>query len=213
MRELMEHVYQAALGYKGIKEYPGSQHNPEVVKFFSDSGHDWVQDDETPWCAAFVGSVLAQCGISGTNKLNARSYLGWGSSTSISNANPGDVVVFWRGSRDSWKGHVAFYSHHDENNVHVLGGNQGNSVSIKAYPRDRVLDVRTMKQPRTSVAQSKTIQASVVQAAAGVTGAVGALQALSGTAQVVAIACGALVALMAMYVMRERLRYWAAGVR
>ena len=68
-------------------------------------------------------------------------------------------------------------------------------------------------QGRTSPTQSKTIQASVVQAAAGVTGAVGALQSLSGTAQVIAIAGGVLVVLMAMYVMRERLRYWAAGVR
>ena len=68
-------------------------------------------------------------------------------------------------------------------------------------------------QGRNSPTQSTTVQASVVQAAAGVTGAVGALQALSGTAQVIAIAGGVLVALMAMYVMRERLRYWAAGVR
>ena len=209
----MKHVYQAALGYKGLKEYPGSQHNPEVVKFFSDSGHDWVQDDETPWCAAFVGSVLAQCGISGTNKLNARSYLKWGSSTDINDANPGDVVVFWRGSKDSWKGHVAFYSHHDANNVYVLGGNQGNSVSIQAYPIDRVLDVRTMDQPRTSVAQSKTVQASVAQVAAAAGAGVTAVSALDSTVQMVVLVGAVVVAVTALVVLKERVLKWQSGVR
>lgn len=209
----MEHVYQAALGYKDLKEYPGSQHNPEIIKFFADSGHEWVQDDETAWCAAFVGSVLAQCGITGTNKLNARSYLKWGQSIDINNAKPGDVVIFWRGSKDSWKGHVAFYSSHDANNVYVLGGNQGNAVSIQSYPRSRLLDVRTMDIPRTSVAQSKTVQASVTQVAAAAGAGVTAVSTLDSTAQLVVLVVAGVIAVTALVVLKERLLKWKAGVR
>lgn len=209
----MKHVYQAALGYKDLKEYPGSQHNPEIIKFFADSGHNWVQDDETAWCAAFVGSVLAQCGISGTNKLNARSYLKWGNSVDINNAKQGDVVVFWRGSKDSWKGHVGFYSRHDANNVYVLGGNQGNSVTVQSYPRSRLLDVRSMAQPRTSVAQSKTVQASVTQVAAATGAGVTAVSSLDSTAQLVVLVVAGVIAVTALVVLKERLLKWKAGVR
>ena len=209
----MKHVYQSALGYKDLKEYPGSQHNPEIIKFFADSGHNWVQDDETAWCAAFVGSVLAQCGISGTNKLNARSYLKWGNSVDINNAKQGDVVVFWRESKDSWKGHVAFYSEHDANNVYVLGGNQGNAVSIQSYPLSRLLDVRSMAQPRTSVAQSKTVQASVTQVAAAAGAGVTAVSSLDSTAQLVVLVVAGVIAVTALVVLKERLLKWKAGVR
>lgn len=209
----MEHVYQAALGYKDLKEYPGSQHNPKIIKFFADSGNAWVQDDETAWCAAFVGSVLAQCGITGTNKLNARSYLKWGKTVDINNAKPGDVVVFWRGSKDSWKGHVAFYSDHDANNVYVLGGNQGNAVSIQAYPRSRLLDVRTMDIPRTSISQSKTVQASVTQVAAAAGAGVTAVSALDSTAQLVVLVVAGVIAVTALVVLKERVLKWQSGVR
>jgi lysozyme len=68
-------------------------------------------------------------------------------------------------------------------------------------------------QGRTSAAQSTTVQASLAQAAAGVGGAVGALKTLSGTAQIVAIGGAVLVTLLALWIMRERLKAWAAGWR
>ena len=209
----MQHIYDVAAGYTGLKEYPGAKHNPKIIKFYADAGHSWVQDDETPWCAAFVGSVLAECGIPGTKELNARSYLKWGKTVDINNAKPGDVVVFWRGSRDSWKGHVAFYSHHDANSVYVLGGNQGNAVTVQAYARDRLLDVRTVSQPRKSAAQSKTVQASVAQVAAAAGAGVTAVSALDSTAQLVVLVGAVVIAVAALVVLKERLLKWKAGDR
>jgi len=69
-----------------------------------------------------------------------------------------------------------------------------------------------VSQERTSPVQSTTLQAAAVQAMAGISGALGALQALDGTAQIVAVSGGVLVALLAIWVVKERLRYWAAGV-
>lgn len=66
---------------------------------------------------------------------------------------------------------------------------------------------------RTSPAQSTTVRAAALQIGTSV-GAIGtAMEALDGTAQVVVIGAAALVLLLAMWIMRERLRKWAEGWR
>lgn len=134
-------VYNIAKSRIGITEWAGSKHNPEILKMFADSGNSWVKDDETAWCAAFVASVLLEAGVEHTGKLNARSYMDWGVATST--PKPGDVVVFWRGSEDGWQGHVAFYHGKNEAGIWVIGGNQGNKVSLVPYSEARLLGYRT----------------------------------------------------------------------
>jgi N-acetylmuramoyl-L-alanine amidase len=68
------------------------------------------------------------------------------------------------------------------------------------------------ERPRALV-QSKTMQASVVQGASAVGGAVAAFQALDGTAQIIAMTGCVVIALLAMFILKERLRAWAAGWR
>lgn len=66
---------------------------------------------------------------------------------------------------------------------------------------------------REKATQSRTVQASVVQGASAVGGAVGALNALDGTAQIIALVGCILVALLALFILRERLKAWASGWR
>jgi hypothetical protein len=66
---------------------------------------------------------------------------------------------------------------------------------------------------RTSPTQSRTVQASVAQAASAVGGAVGAVNMLDGTAQIVALAGFFIVAALALFIMRERIKAFAAGWR
>jgi peptidoglycan L-alanyl-D-glutamate endopeptidase CwlK len=68
-------------------------------------------------------------------------------------------------------------------------------------------------QERQSATQSKTVQASVVQGASAVGGAVAAFQALNGTAQIIAMVGCVMVALLAMFILKERLKAWASGWR
>lgn len=208
--------YEAAADYIGLQEYPGARHNPTIVSFAAASGHSWVQDDETPWCASFVGAILAECGVQGTGRLNARSYLDWGREVSVREAQPGDIVVFWRGSPDAATGHVAFFDHVEGTEIYVLGGNQGNAVNVSPYPMSRLLSIRRYRQPpvpRASATQSTTVQASAAQIVAGVGAAGTGVAALEGTSQLVAVAFGGVVILLAMWIMRERLKKWAAGIR
>jgi uncharacterized protein (TIGR02594 family) len=135
-------ILDAAGEYLGLVEWPGAKHNPAVLQMFDDVGHSWVNDDETPWCAAFVGSVLASLGLPHTGKLNAKSYLEYGTDVDLSQAVPGDIVVLWRGSRAAATGHVAFFVGIDGNKIILRGGNQDNRVTDDPYDLDRVLEVR-----------------------------------------------------------------------
>jgi len=135
-------AYAAASEDVGMQEFVGPADNAEIIQMFADVGHSWVEDDSVAWCAAFVGSHLKRAGLPHTGKLTARSYLDWGQP--VNDPEPGDIVVFWRGSRDGWQGHVGFYVSETDKSINVLGGNQGNAVSVKAYSKDRLLGYRRM---------------------------------------------------------------------
>lgn len=121
----------------GLKETKGPQHNPEIVQMWRDIKRSGIKDDETPWCAAFVGSMLERCNVRSTRFEGARSYEGWGEK--LAEPVPGCVVVF---SRDGG-GHVGFVVGQDPmGNLLVLGGNQADAVNIKAFPRSRATAYR-----------------------------------------------------------------------
>lgn len=133
-------AYEMAKAEVGTVEWANGN-NPKVVAYFKDSGNPGVMDDETAWCAAFVGAMLKRAGIKGTGKLNARSYLDWGTPVDRKNALPGDVVIFKRGS-SSWQGHVAFFVKDRGALIDVLGGNQSNAVNVKGYQAAALLGIR-----------------------------------------------------------------------
>lgn len=122
--------------YLGQKEIAGVKHNPLILKW-------WMlirapfSDDETPWCAGFVGGILESCNIKSSRSASARSYLNWG--IGLKTPVVGSIVVFSRPG-SAWSGHVGFVVGKDRvGNLLVLGGNQGDAVSIRAFPMNRVL--------------------------------------------------------------------------
>ena len=99
-----------------------------------------------------------------------------------------------------------------------------NQYAAKACPGFSVPDwvaqtpAQEMRPPvrsheRTSPAQSRTVQASVVAAGSAAGSAVTALSALDSVAQYIVLGFAGLGILMALWIMRERLRKWAAGDR
>lgn len=132
-----------ALSEYGVKETVGSKDNLRILKYFNELGFDGAKlKDETAWCSAYANWVAKTSGYEYSGKLTARSWLRIGTSTSIPKV--GDIVVFWRESPQSWKGHVGFFIKETKNYVYVLGGNQRNMVCIKAYPKPKVLDYRQL---------------------------------------------------------------------
>lgn len=82
-----------------------------------------------------------------------------------------------------------------------------------SYPQTDWMTGDEPPEPRTSVAQSTTVQASAVQIASGAGAAVSSVAMLDGTAQLIALGFAGLVVLMGLWIMRERIRKWADGVR
>ncbi len=124
----------------GTREIKGVKHNTKIVAWWQKTKLHF-RDDETPWCAAFVGGVLEDVGIKSTRSAAARSYLKWG--WKVDKPVYGAIVVFWRGSPSSWSGHVGFVVGKDRyGNIIVLGGNQGDEVNLRAFSSGRVLGYR-----------------------------------------------------------------------
>lgn len=120
---------------EGVSEFPGEAKNPRISEYHAAIKFQGDEDDS--WCASFAGWCLIKVGLKSTGRPNARSYLSWG----IKLLKPvrGCVVVFWRESKDSWKGHVGFYVGETTDSILCYGGNQDNKVCEKAYPKDQVL--------------------------------------------------------------------------
>src|SRR6478735_4519617 len=89
--------------YIGQKEIAGPRHNSWIVSLWKKLKLAF-NDDETPWCAGFVGFCLEAVGIQSTRSAAARSYQNWG--VQIDRPVPGAIVVFWRGSPTGYSGHV-----------------------------------------------------------------------------------------------------------
>lgn len=121
----------------GVREIPGVGDSPIIQRWLRTLGA-WWSDDATPWCGVFVGYCLRQCQCAPPRAwYRARAYLDWGHVQPVPAV--GSVVVFDRAGG----GHVGFVvGKTPANRLAVLGGNQGDRVSIASFPRERVLGYR-----------------------------------------------------------------------
>lgn len=90
-----------------------------------------------PWCGSIMAYWMQQCGIAyPKDYYRAKAWLDWGVSTT---ARVGAVVVFER----TGGGHVGLVVGVNRfGHMLVLGGNQGDCVSIRPFDRSRVLGFR-----------------------------------------------------------------------
>jgi uncharacterized protein (TIGR02594 family) len=130
--------YALALAERGVKEAPGAADNPVVLGYYKDAGHPGVKHDSVPWCAAFVGAMLARAGVAPSGSLAARSYLAWGEK--LDAPRQGCIVVLKRGK--GWQGHVTFFDREENGRLVCLGGNQSDKVCFAVYRKSLVLGYR-----------------------------------------------------------------------
>jgi uncharacterized protein (TIGR02594 family) len=126
----------------GVLETPGPESTPRILEYLAATRlPPSMHDDETPWCAAFVCWVLQQAGLEHTASAGARSYLRWG--RLLTDPRLGCVVVLSRPNQDNpSSGHVGFWVGDGQRGPLILGGNQGNAVTIRPYAARRVLGYR-----------------------------------------------------------------------
>lgn len=144
-------AYDLAQRFIGLKEVPGQESNPAVLAMLKLDG-DWPEDDSVPWCSAFVNYIAWLLRLPRSKSLRARSWLTVGIPVTAAHAQLGyDVVILKRGKGDQpgpevieAPGHVGFFASIEGPNVLLLGGNQGDQVSIQTYPATRILGVRRL---------------------------------------------------------------------
>jgi len=143
-------AYELAQRFIGIKEVNGEMDNPEIISMLR-LDNSWPDHDEVPWCSAFVNYIAWLLRLPRSKSLAARSWLGVGEPISSNDAKPGyDVVIIKRKIDDpgpevlQYQGHVGFFVGSEFGNIHILGGNQSNTVNVSSYDSGRLLGIRRL---------------------------------------------------------------------
>jgi uncharacterized protein (TIGR02594 family) len=131
-----------AYSYMNTKEVPGSGNNSVIIGWAKRLGGwfaSFYTKDEIPWCGLFVGNCMKEAGF--PVQPDALSALGWSDYERSCEPCLGAIMVFKRPGG----GHVGFYVAEDDTAYHILGGNQGDKVSIARIDKARHVDTRWPK--------------------------------------------------------------------
>lgn len=128
----------AARAKLGTREAAGPANSPTIMGWAKRLGTKVLgmiyNADSVPWCGLFVATCMAEAGIAPPPvPVRASAWATWGQSLRFERIAPGAVLVFKRPGG----GHVGFYVGEDATSFHVLGGNQGDCVSITRIAKDR----------------------------------------------------------------------------
>jgi uncharacterized protein (TIGR02594 family) len=120
----------------GVSEIKGAQHRAEILQYWRKIKRGGIVNDETPWCAAFVGAMLEMSSIESTRFESAASYMLWGRRLAL--PVQGAIAVLDH--------HVAFVAGiRSDGRIMLLGGNQGDAVTIAAFSDKAIKSYRWPK--------------------------------------------------------------------
>jgi len=131
------HLLKAVELY-GVTETVGNSNNPVIMGWAKELGLDKVYTaDSIPWCGLFTAVVIhrAQRPV-----VEAPLWaLNWNKfGVQVTTPMLGDILTFSRNGG----GHVGFYVGEDSTAYHVLGGNQGDKVSVTRIAKSRLSQAR-----------------------------------------------------------------------
>lgn len=123
-----------ALEFYGLKEVAGANNNPIIMGWAKQTGQSpFYNADSVPWCGLFMAFCAKEAGWKIPSvAVRASEWSTWGNP--VTSPMLGDVLVFTR----TGGGHVGIYVGEDKDCYHVLGGNQGDSVSIIRIEKKRL---------------------------------------------------------------------------
>ncbi|MEG3166476.1 TIGR02594 family protein [Sphingomonas sp. PB2P19] len=130
----------AAKAKLGTKEAAGSANSATILGWAKRLGTKVLgiiyNADSVPWCGVFVAYCLQEDGIEPPSvAVRATSWSTWGQALRPERLAPGAIMVFERPGG----GHVGFYVGEDAKAYHILGGNQGDAVTIARVVKTRCI--------------------------------------------------------------------------
>ncbi|WP_076071704.1 TIGR02594 family protein [Sphingomonas montana] len=140
----------------GTREAAGAANNPTIMAWGLLLGAKVLgivfNADSVPWCGLFVARCMHAAGLpSAPIALRAKAWAAWGVNLAADRLSPGAVLVFERPGG----GHVGFYVGEDATAYHVLGGNQGDRVSVMRLEKSRCI---ARRWPRGEVVLGKPVK-------------------------------------------------------
>lgn len=125
-------TYAIAKKYMGLHE---AKHTGKLSKYLG------INPRRTPWCGAFVGTVVKRAGKPvPAGYMKAATWKKVGKAVPLKKAKAGDIVVV----RTKYGNHVGFYSSQKNGRVQLLGGNQSNRVQISNY---KISSIQAIRRP------------------------------------------------------------------
>jgi len=126
----------------GLREIKGPKTHPTIQKWIDELKVFMPRGDDDAWCGLFVGHCIKSTLPGETIPVNPLGAQNWKTFGVRTVPTIGCILVFWRESPRSWKGHVGFYVGEDTTSFYVLGGNQADSVSVSRIAKTRLLAAR-----------------------------------------------------------------------
>ena len=138
-RETGPRVLVEALDLFGTRETPGAASNPVILGWAKEVGVAGAYvNDGIAWCGLMTAVVVKRAGFEPVKApLWARNWAAFGTKAAVPSL--GDILVF---ERPGGGGHVGLYVGENASAFYVLGGNQGDQVSIAPVAKSRLLAAR-----------------------------------------------------------------------
>lgn len=124
--------YDAAVKEIGTRELP--ENKGPAIRNYIKLAHCGSEGD--PWCAIFMNAMLESVGILGSRSAMARSPEHNPNFVKLSGPALGAITTFWRISKNSGLGHVAFYAGEQHGFIDALGGNESDMVRAELLNSD-----------------------------------------------------------------------------
>jgi uncharacterized protein (TIGR02594 family) len=122
----------------GTTESVGNINNPVIMGWAKELGlENLYTSDSIPWCGLYTAIVIHRAARPVVDQpLWALNWNKFG--VKVTEPMLGDILTFTRNGG----GHVGFYVGEDATAYHVLGGNQGNKVSVVRILKKRLVQAR-----------------------------------------------------------------------
>jgi uncharacterized protein (TIGR02594 family) len=148
-------LYDFAQRFVGMGEIAGEANNAFIVWSHSLCGLGDETPDSVPWCSSWLNALAWMLRLPRSKSAAARSWLEVGVPVFFpSGPEVGyDIVILKRGAGEQpgpevtrgAPGHVGLYAGIEGDRVLVLGGNQGNRVSIARFATKDILGIRRLR--------------------------------------------------------------------
>ena len=127
-----------AEGELGVVEIPGPRSHQKIVEYHSATSGGKAPDG-VPWCSSFVCWLMRQSGIPHPASKSSQAWLKWGVGAPVTRGAIGVI----RNPIRRYRGHVGIVAGYDYRmRIVLLGGNQKDAVSYRAYPFRKFVSFR-----------------------------------------------------------------------